>query len=258
MIKGVKMSESAYCVYKHTSPSGKAYIGQTKNYQSRYNEHKKCRTDTVFSTAIKKYGLDNFTHEILKDNLTLEQANYWEEKLIKEMNTLHPNGYNLKHGGKNHSHSEISIEKMRYFQKYVKPKPSEETKRKISEYQTSRPRRSKETRDKLSKALIGIKRSDETKRKVSESLKGKTHSDDTKAKMSESHKGKVKTKEHQDKITAALKGRKMPKQSKEQIEKRVATMKANKAARVSESRADFEANCARAFLSSPLQLSIKP
>lgn len=100
------MSESIYCVYKHTSPSGKSYIGQTNNYERRCYQHQKKVKNTAIFYAIKKYGWDNFTHEILKDNLTLEQANYWEEKLIKEHNTLSPNGYNLVEGGINRKHSE--------------------------------------------------------------------------------------------------------------------------------------------------------
>ena len=94
--------ETAYLVYKHTSPNGKAYIGQTNNYSKRSIQHQDpksyCR---VFAKAIKKYGWDNFTHEILEDNLTLEEANVYENLYIVEHNTLSPNGYNLTTGGDN-------------------------------------------------------------------------------------------------------------------------------------------------------------
>jgi len=108
------MSEQIYCVYKHTSPSGKAYIGQTNNYKRRESEHRnhsrvECRS---FQNAIKKYGWDNFKHEILKENLNLEEANYWEIKLINDLKTFSPNGYNLKGGGNGVSHSQETIQKM--------------------------------------------------------------------------------------------------------------------------------------------------
>lgn len=66
------LEERNYVVYKHTSPSNKSYIGITSNYKLRCNQHKsknsRCR---LFSRAIQKHGWDNFTHEILEDNLTL-------------------------------------------------------------------------------------------------------------------------------------------------------------------------------------------
>lgn len=89
-----------YLVYKHTSPSGKSYIGITNNYQRRCSRHRDpssgCR---AFSAAIKKYGWDNFTHEILITNITIEEANIQEQLLIISYNTLAPNGYNLTTGG---------------------------------------------------------------------------------------------------------------------------------------------------------------
>ena len=91
---------TTYCIYKHTSPSGKAYIGQTKNYKTRTSKHKNCKSGSIaFANAIKKYTWDAFSHEILHDNLTIEHANELEEQLIKEHKTLSPNGYNLRTGG---------------------------------------------------------------------------------------------------------------------------------------------------------------
>jgi group I intron endonuclease len=92
-----------YLIYKYTGPSGKSYIGQTKNHIRRISEHtskrNRCR---VFHAAIKKYGWDNFTCEILAENLTLETANKLEESYITEHQTIAPNGYNLREGGNNH------------------------------------------------------------------------------------------------------------------------------------------------------------
>lgn len=69
------MSEgNNYCVYKHTSPSGKVYIGQTSiNPLDRWQNGKGYKKQ-AFYNAIKKYGWENIKHEILYDNLTKEEA----------------------------------------------------------------------------------------------------------------------------------------------------------------------------------------
>jgi group I intron endonuclease len=102
-----------YLIYKHTSPSGKSYIGQTNNYKRRCNAHKhKSSQCLAFAKAINKHTWDAFTHEILHENLTIEQANELEAKLIAEHNTLAPNGYNLRSGGLNSTHSVEARAKM--------------------------------------------------------------------------------------------------------------------------------------------------
>jgi group I intron endonuclease len=102
-----------YLIYKHTSPSGKIYIGQTSNYKKRCSQHKsqtnRCQ---AFSKAIEKYGWENFTHEILKENLTIDEANHWEEFYICDLNTLSPNGYNIAFGGNNKTMSEQTRKKL--------------------------------------------------------------------------------------------------------------------------------------------------
>jgi len=107
-----------YLVYKHTSPSGKSYIGITKNLTERNKTHKQTTSCNAFAAAIKKYGWDNFTHEILVEGLTLEEANAMEKQLITEHNTLTPYGYNLRGGGEGGgAQSEESREKIRQARK---------------------------------------------------------------------------------------------------------------------------------------------
>ena len=102
-----------YLVYKHTSPSGKSYIGQTCDYDRRCREHQvetnQCK---AFAAAIKKYGWDNFTHEILYDGLTQEQANFREQQAVNEYKSVTPYGYNLQSGGEAKAHSEDTKIKM--------------------------------------------------------------------------------------------------------------------------------------------------
>lgn len=146
-----------YLIYKHTSPSGKIYIGQTSNYEKRCSEH---RTPTnkclAFSKAIKKYGWDNFSHEILKENLTIGEANYWEEFYICELNTLSPNGYNIAFGGYNRTHSE-------------------------------------QTRRKLSESRKGYVFSDSHKDNISRRLKGRKLPEEVCKKMGDSRRGIKRT-----------------------------------------------------------------
>lgn len=187
----------AYTIYKHTSPSGKSYIGQTNNVSQREASHKipssKC---TAFRNAIQKYGWDNFTHQVLAQNLTLTQANEQEERLISEHNTLAPGGYNLRSGGQNQL---ISEEVKRKWSETRKGRPrSPEHQAKLNAAARLRVRtpehqaklveaakrvRTEETRRKLSVALMGRVKTDEHRRKISETTKGKVLSEDTKAKM---------------------------------------------------------------------------
>ena len=81
-----------YKIYKHTCKvNGKSYIGQTSSTDIKNDRwqngagYKQC---TVFYRAIKKYGWDNFTHEIIEDNIeTLEQANEREHYWIMHYHT---------------------------------------------------------------------------------------------------------------------------------------------------------------------------
>lgn len=88
-------------MYKHTSPSGKVYIGITKDVRHRWRANGNgYNGSTRFANAIKKYGWDDFTHEILLINLTREEASREEQRLIKQYNSTDIRyGYNLESGG---------------------------------------------------------------------------------------------------------------------------------------------------------------
>lgn len=73
-----------FCVYKHTSPSGKVYIGITSMNPLKRWKHGKGYIDcTAFNRAIEKYGWDNITHEILLSDLTKEEACEEEQPFVK-------------------------------------------------------------------------------------------------------------------------------------------------------------------------------
>ena len=185
------MSESIYIIYKYTSPSGKSYIGQTKNPIQRKRSHKNsssmCR---YFSNAIQKYGWDNFTYEVLVENLSLQEANNLEEQLILEHNTLVPSGYNLRSGGENKFVSEETKQLISIANKGRNPwvnrnfsGHSPETRRKLSIANTGKP-----------SAVKGIKKGplpDNIKQKISDANSGRVWTEEQKAKL---RKPKVRAK----------------------------------------------------------------
>lgn len=85
------------CVYRHTSPSGKVYIGITKNKpELRWRNGLGYYRNPYFYKAIEKYGWDNFKHEILIDGLTDDEALQEEKRLISLYRSNDPEyGYNL-------------------------------------------------------------------------------------------------------------------------------------------------------------------
>lgn len=90
-----------YCVYKHTCPNGKVYIGLTKdNPIKRWANGKGYKHNVYFTNAILKYGWDNIRHEIVFDGLTKTEAEEIEVELIKKYNSNNNKyGYNLSKGG---------------------------------------------------------------------------------------------------------------------------------------------------------------
>lgn len=90
-----------WSVYKHTSPSGKIYIGITKQKpEYRWRDGKGYKNNIHFYNAIKKYGWDNFSHEVLFTSLTQDEAERIEKELVREYRcTDIRKGYNVAEGG---------------------------------------------------------------------------------------------------------------------------------------------------------------
>lgn len=90
-----------YYLYQITNNiNNKIYIGITNDYKKRWSNHC-CKTGTVISNAIHKYGKENFSFEILKEGLTPEEASELEILTIQSKNSRVPNGYNVAFGGMN-------------------------------------------------------------------------------------------------------------------------------------------------------------
>lgn len=89
-----------YSVYRHTSPNGMSYIGMTERpLARRWKNGNGYRENPDFYADIRLYGWDNFTHEAIITNADYELAAILERCLIKHLDTIAPNGYNLQQGG---------------------------------------------------------------------------------------------------------------------------------------------------------------
>lgn len=140
----------------------KLYVGQSIDISKRRNRHFQGNNQCpALHAAIRKHGKENFDFVLLKQCFSQEELNEQEIYWIKELNTLSPNGYNLKEGGE----------------------------------QGGSP--SKETREKIRQSLLGFKHTDETKRKKSIAFQGVQHplygitcSEETKKKISEAQAGR--------------------------------------------------------------------
>lgn len=174
-----------YTIYMHINKiNHKVYIGQTKqDLKKRWNKGEGYRGCPFFYAAIKKYGWDNFQHKVLIENLTLNQANFWEQFFIQyfDSNNL-KKGYNIRIGGNNstptletkikisnsnigkHNHKGINNP---FYGKHH----TEETKQLLSA-KKQKENLSKKTREKMREAKIGTHRSLETKIKISKATKG--------------------------------------------------------------------------------------
>ena len=90
-----------YTIYKAISPSGKIYIGYTKDLRKRkwgHNGAANAGNNNHICAAIRKYGFKTIEWVILDENLTLEEAKNKEIGYIKEYDSF-KKGYNMTHGG---------------------------------------------------------------------------------------------------------------------------------------------------------------
>ena len=171
-------------VYLYTFPNEKKYVGVTKRTtKERFQNGNGYRNNLRMTRAIKKYGKENIKIETIKENLTKEEAEKLEIKLIKDLKTQEKNnGYNICNGGL------INI-------------PSEETKIKIS------------LANKGNKKWLGKKHSEETKLK----MKDKFVTEETKLKMSITRKKRITKEETKTKMSLARKNKKFSEEHKAKL-----------------------------------------
>ena len=207
-----------YKVYVHINKiNNKRYYGITcQNINERwrngkgYKNHKNSKKDTYFYNAINKYGWDNFTHEVLFDNLSKEEACLLEQCYIALYDTTNRNkGYNRTTGGESFNHTADTKKALSDLYKgennpFYGKHHTEETKKMIGE-------KIKSERCGENHPMYGKHLTEETKQKISGSLKGKN--------IGENHPmyGKHLSKEHKQKISEKLSGENNPMYGKKGI-----------------------------------------
>jgi group I intron endonuclease len=125
-------------IYKITNIiNGMNYVGQTiQNLQERWKQHRKIGSNCIYlKRAFEKYGIANFTFTMICVCFD-EDLNKFEIQYMKSLNSMVPNGYNLKTGGSSGKHHEetkkkisIALQKTHY---QIGRPISEESKKKMS------------------------------------------------------------------------------------------------------------------------------
>lgn len=158
-------------IYKVTNLiDGKIYIGKTeKTLEQRKSRHlyqvNNKQYNSIFHSAIRKYGQENFIWEIIDNCLFIELEKFY----IKKFNSKAPNGYNLTDGGEGmcgYSYGPLSDEHKKKISDNAKTNPN---------YGMRGKHMTKEQISKISISCKGIKFSDEHKLKIGIANKGKKH-----------------------------------------------------------------------------------
>jgi len=215
-------------IYKTTNNiNNKCYIGQSSFTVDETPYYLGSGKD--FIKALKQYGKENFSKEILECDISNtaylnEREIYW----IKEYGTyLNNKDYNLNPGGEGCSGKRSIETKAKLSTARQKRLPdSDETKARKSKSAKNKPQVTNKTKAKLSALHKGIPKSEEHKVLLSSVNKGKKLSEETKRKIGDAQKG-IKTgplsKEHKAKVSATLKlyytNKKLKLAEKEKIKK---------------------------------------
>lgn len=184
------MQCESYCVYVHTFPNGKTYVGQCKEpVDIRWKNGNGYKTQAVHN-AIIKYGWENVSHKIVYSCGTREDAWEKELELIKTLNSNASSGgfgYNMSDGGERGSYGH---------------RHTAEFKNRLHDLNAGKNNR-----------FFGKVHTEETRAKISAGNKGKVVSQESRAKMSKSRSGsnhfqfgKYPSEETRQKISKALKG----------------------------------------------------
>lgn len=229
----MEVKEKISGIYKITSPSGRIYIGQSKDIYKRWNAYKnlESKSQPRLHKSLLKYGYENHEFEIIQrcDHCELNDREIFYINFFNTFNSTH--GLNLKMGGLSGVVSAESLKKIGDGNRGKKL--SDETKALISKnnarYNLGK-KASPETREKIRQARLkqkcpntGKKRSPEICARFSEARKGikPTAEAIEKRRQGQLNSAKFKatmaSKEYKEKISKALKGRVFTEEWKENL-----------------------------------------
>lgn len=167
-----------YLVYQITNlVNGKIYIGKhtTKDPYDNYMGSGK-----LIIQAIKKYGLENFTKEILFCFTDEKEAFLKEEEIVTKEFIDRENTYNIVLGGIGMKSGEANPNFGKHFSKETREKLSNAAKKRCGE---NHPMYGKPS------PIRGRHLSQEHKDKISKAHKGRKHTQEARENMSKAHKG---------------------------------------------------------------------
>lgn len=210
-------------IYKIISPSGKFYIGSSKNIERRIKEHwydcrKQQHKNQALQRAFNKYGPLPFV--IL---LECEESEllYYEQKFIDDLKPAYnrskvagkvefTDAVRAKMSASSQRRWSDPEERKRLAEKSLGRRHKPETIAKLSAKSKAfvNSEKGRQHIANLAKVLRGRVVPDETRKKLSESAKGRVVSEEARKKMSEAKKGKSLTEEHKLKISLGLRKRK--------------------------------------------------
>jgi group I intron endonuclease len=179
-------------IYKITSPSGSIYIGQSKDMEERWYNHKHPNGNikSKLQSSLKSHGFKSHSFEVVhglpvdcsQDTLNIYECFYFSQFFECGFNMLNLRGDFTSMG----RHSEET--KIVIGEKGRGRKHTEEFKKKIGDAHRGM-KRSAETCKNISNSLKGRLLSEESRLKMSLAKKGKKASDETKAKLSKANSG---------------------------------------------------------------------
>lgn len=173
------MTSPIYTIYRATcTVNGKMYIGFDSAYPKRRKDHirdaLKNKRECLFHRAIRKYGVESFSWDILYQSPDLSHTlNEMESFFIREYRTFGDNGYNMTLGGEGVlGHKFTEEQRQQMSNSHVGVPLSEEHRQSISTAHKGKPK-TQEHCINVSRAKKGAKFTDAHKQALSEAKLGK-------------------------------------------------------------------------------------